>query len=201
MKNLVVLLLGLFTLAACSTEKTESSAPPSSGVEQTEKVDSNTESKRMIAVHADYCSVCSKMKPLVRKIKSRCESRGIAVEIIDLTEENEGRVVEDLHVAALPTYIFLDAKNREVARLIGAQSEETLVQALSVLSGEDCKGLGRIVSYDNKKEVDEESCRSTNTNAKIAAKNSKLSEKRVTKTKSDAQSAIKSQRSCSPVSL
>ena len=201
MKRKAVLVVGLFVLTACSIDKTETGVPSSSRVDKADDVKSVSRSKRMVAVHADYCSVCSEMKPLVKKIKSRCEAKGILVEAVDLNEENEESVIEKFKVAALPTYIFLDGKNEEVARLVGAQSEEALAQALSVLSGEDCQGVGRIVSYEEKREAEEKSCRFTNTDAKIAAKNSKLSGTQVTEKKSDAPSVIESQRSCSPASL
>ena len=46
------------------------------------------------------------------------------------------------HLVATPTFVFLDGDGREVARLVGEQSEDTLKQALSALRGEPCPGLG-----------------------------------------------------------
>jgi thiol-disulfide isomerase/thioredoxin len=100
---------------------------------------------RMVAIHASYCSVCKEMKPIVEKIKAECDLNNVRVESFDVSNEKYEHFVEEYRIKGLPTYLFLDEAEYEVARLVGVQSESALKQALGVLRGEDCPGVGRIM--------------------------------------------------------
>ena len=99
---------------------------------------------RMVAVHSPYCSVCKEMKPLVDGLVSECDSKGVRVETVDVSKEENEKLIDEYRVEGLPTYLFIDEAGYEVARLVGAQTESTLKQALGVLRGEECPGLGRL---------------------------------------------------------
>jgi hypothetical protein len=45
--------------------------------------------------------------------------------------------------------VFVDEAEYEVARLVGTQTESALKQALGVLRGEDCPGVGTVKSKNN----------------------------------------------------
>ncbi len=98
----------------------------------------------MVAVHAPYCSVCVRMKPLVESLVTQCDRKGVSVEMVDVSIEENEHLIERYRVVGLPTYLFLDDAGFEVARLVGAQTESTLRQALGALRGEACPGLGRL---------------------------------------------------------
>jgi thiol:disulfide interchange protein len=66
------------------------------------------------------------------------------VESVDVSEEKYEHLLEEYRIKGLPTYIFIDEADYEVARLVGAQTESALKQALGVLRGEDCPNVGKI---------------------------------------------------------
>jgi thioredoxin-related protein len=41
----------------------------------------------------------------------------------------------------VPTLLFLDTTGKEVARLVGQQPQEVLIQSLEVLAGQKCDGF------------------------------------------------------------
>jgi cytochrome c-type biogenesis protein len=45
-------------------------------------------------------------------------------------------------VRGVPTFVFLDRRGQQVARLVGYQTLESLRQSLSVLVGERCADVG-----------------------------------------------------------
>jgi thiol:disulfide interchange protein len=49
-------------------------------------------------------------------------------------------------VLGVPTFVFADRQGVEVARLVGEQRPETLIQTLEVLAGETCDGFHRLGS-------------------------------------------------------
>jgi thiol:disulfide interchange protein len=104
---------------------------------------------RMIAIHASYCSVCKEMKPIVEKIKTQCDLDHVKIEAYDVSKEQHEHLLEDFKIKGLPTYVFVDEAEYEVARLVGAQTESALKQALGVLRGEDCPGVGTVRKPNN----------------------------------------------------
>jgi len=44
-------------------------------------------------------------------------------------------------VLGVPTFLFLDGTGKEVARLVGQQPQEVLIQSLEVLAGQKCDGF------------------------------------------------------------
>jgi thiol:disulfide interchange protein len=83
------------------------------------------------------------MKPLVESLTTQCDRKGVNVEVLDVSLEKNEQLLEEHRIVGLPTYLFIDPKGQEVARLVGAQTESTLRQALGALRGEECPGLGR----------------------------------------------------------
>ena len=47
-------------------------------------------------------------------------------------------------ILGVPTFVFIDQQGTEVARLVGEQPEETLIQTLEVLAGQTCDGFHRL---------------------------------------------------------
>ncbi len=93
---------------------------------------------RMVAFHAPYCAACLKMKPVVEHLSATCDKRGVFVETVDLSEEDNEAVAENFGVRVLPTYIFLNEQGFEQERLVGRQTAQTLAQALGNLRGQQC---------------------------------------------------------------
>jgi len=142
-KNSITAISIFFLVGACSSADLVNDEDKATSIE--EPYMGNVEHlPRMLAIHASYCSVCKEMKPLVESIKSQCNLDDVLIESVDVSQEEYEHLIEEHRVKGLPTYLFIDEADYEVARLVGAQSESTLKQALGVLRGEDCPRVGNI---------------------------------------------------------
>jgi len=98
----------------------------------------------MVELYAEDCPICQRMKPLVEGLIRQCDQKKVRVRTVDVSKPENRHFVRDYRVVGVPTFLFLDDRGEEVARLVGAQTEETLTQALAALRGEECPGLGRL---------------------------------------------------------
>jgi cytochrome c-type biogenesis protein len=57
---------------------------------------------------------------------------------------NRGKLLLAATSLGVPTFVFVDQRGSEVARLVGEQPEDVLVQTLEVLAGQSCDGFHRI---------------------------------------------------------
>ena len=99
---------------------------------------------RMVGMYSPYCAVCMKMKPVVESLVSQCDYRGVRLEMVDVSQEENERLMDHYRVRAVPTFLFLDEYGIEVARLVGSQTEQSLKQALSALRGKECPGMSLV---------------------------------------------------------
>jgi thiol:disulfide interchange protein len=84
------------------------------------------------------------MKPIVEKIKNQCDRDHVRIEAFDVSKNEYEHFLDEYRIKGLPTYLFIDEADYEVARLVGVQTESALKQALGVLRGEDCPGVGQV---------------------------------------------------------
>jgi len=87
------------------------------------------------------CAICQRMRPVVEELSSQCAQHQVAVRILDVADPSNHALVDRHRLFGVPTFLFLDDRGREVARLIGEQPESTLRQALSGLFGKPCEGV------------------------------------------------------------
>jgi cytochrome c-type biogenesis protein len=93
------------------------------------------------AFESAECPTCQAMKPVVARVAERCEQHRVQFISIDLASHENRALASQNRVVALPTYVVRDADGHEVARLVGQQSEQALVQALAAVTGESCSGV------------------------------------------------------------
>lgn len=96
----------------------------------------------MVEFHSKNCPVCERMEPIVRAIGTVCHGNMVLVRQVDVSRPENAHYVETYRIRGVPTFVFMDETGGEVARLIGEQTENTLLQALSALRGKPCPGLG-----------------------------------------------------------
>ena len=144
----IIAIASVFLVASCSSADSEDSEKKETSVQEP-YVSTVEHLPRMLAIHASYCSVCKEMKPVVDSIKSQCNLNDVKIDSVDVSEEKYEHLIDEYRIKGLPTYIFIDEADYEVARLVGAQSESSLKQSLGVLRGEDCPAVGAL---KNKKE-------------------------------------------------
>ncbi len=114
---------------------------------ETREADTGEALPRMVGLYTPYCAACMKMKPVVESLVGQCDYRGVRLEMVDVSQEKNERLMGHYRVRAVPTFLFLDEYGIEVARLVGSQTEQSLKQALSALRGKECPGMS-LVDYD-----------------------------------------------------
>lgn len=102
----------------------------------------------MIELYSRDCPVCEGMKPIVDGIANQCHGQMVRVKMLDVSKPENKHLIEKFRLVGVPTFIFLDDKANEVARLVGEQREDALKQALSALRGQPCPGLTTIPGLD-----------------------------------------------------
>jgi thioredoxin 1 len=70
---------------------------------------------------ADWCNPCKKVKPIVEEIN---KDSIVKFQMIDVDSEIE--LAKRFEIMSVPTFILMD-DGKEVARLIGAQNKESLL--------------------------------------------------------------------------
>lgn len=92
------------------------------------------------------CPICQRMRPVVAAAERGCGSHGIRVRQLDVSTPAGRMAAAERGVLGVPTFLFLDSAGKEVARLVGQQPQEVLIQSLEVLAGEKCDGFRPIPS-------------------------------------------------------
>jgi thioredoxin-related protein len=64
-----------------------------------------------------------------------------AVRQLDVATSAGRAAAAERGVLGVLTFLFLDSTGKEVARLVGQQPQEVLIQSLEVLAGEKCDGF------------------------------------------------------------
>jgi cytochrome c-type biogenesis protein len=100
----------------------------------------------MVEFVAAGCPICQRMRPVVAAAESGCSSHGIRVRQLDVSTPAGRAAAAERGVLGVPTFLFLDSAGKEVARLVGQQPQEVLIQSLEVLAGEKCDGFRPIPS-------------------------------------------------------
>jgi cytochrome c-type biogenesis protein len=97
---------------------------------------------QMLEIFSEDCPSCKKMAPIVDKIKGRCTKEGVRVDAVDVSKPTSTHLVEELHIIGVPTFLFFDELGLEALRLVGEQTEGTLMRALVQVGGEACRESG-----------------------------------------------------------
>ncbi|MCD4704652.1 thioredoxin family protein [bacterium] len=81
---------------------------------------------KILKIGADWCPECLIMKPLWQEIEK--EIPGLKTEYFDYDKNKELR--EKYHIKHVPTFIFLDENNQEVAREHGIVKKDKLMEII-----------------------------------------------------------------------
>lgn len=143
----------------------------------------------MVELYTKDCVICKEMKPLVAELTAQCHGKNVLVRTVDVSAPRNAGLDRQFRLVGVPTFLFLDKDGNETARLVGRQSREALLQALSVLRGESCPGVGALPGASTNEQLvapnrapatpgtktqgeEDESCPSTSTGAITAPRNS-----------------------------
>ncbi len=95
----------------------------------------------MLEFVAAGCPICQRMHPVVAAAEHDCARHGIRFRQIDVSAPGGRAAAAERGVLGVPTFLFLDSAHNEVARLVGQQPQEVLIQSLEVLAGQKCDGF------------------------------------------------------------
>jgi cytochrome c-type biogenesis protein len=98
----------------------------------------------MIEFVSASCPICHRMAPSVAKAERDCSAHGVRVQQVDVSTAAGREGVKRYGILGVPTFVFVDRQGVEVARLVGEQPTETLIQTLEVLAGQTCDGFHRL---------------------------------------------------------
>ena len=98
----------------------------------------------MIEFVSATCPICRRMAPIVAKAERDCSAHGVRIRQIDVATGPGRDGASRYGILGVPTFVFVDQQGTEVARLVGEQPEETLIQTLEVLAGQACDGFHRL---------------------------------------------------------
>lgn len=100
-----------------------------------------TDGPRLIEFVSRACPVCQRMVPVLQAAGRDCAGEGIKITRVDVGSDAGLAASRRLRVRGVPTFVFLDSKGVEVARLVGEQTLPALEQSMAVLTGGRCEGF------------------------------------------------------------
>jgi cytochrome c-type biogenesis protein len=98
---------------------------------------------RLLEFTSGHCPVCMKMAPLLAQIERACALPAGTVLHVDVdADDPRGQALMARYgVRLLPTFISVDSEGNEVERIVGEQTRERLLLALSDVHGRACPAL------------------------------------------------------------
>jgi len=152
----------------------------------------NVTAPTMLELFSKDCPICQAMDPIVVAVAEHCDGKGVTFQKVDVSLHENRRFVEDYRLVGVPTFVFLDSTGSEVARLVGKQTQDELLQQLSALRGEKCPGVGKLPAKATEptaatiqnvpKQTEDASCHSTNTSVRNAVSGSTSNESSLSET-------------------
>jgi hypothetical protein len=97
-------------------------------------------SKRMVVLTSHACAACARAAVAATAAERACPGAGVALVHESVDEPGGAAVARDHRAEVLPTFLFLDERGTELARLEGPQPAERLQRALGRLAGISCEG-------------------------------------------------------------
>jgi cytochrome c-type biogenesis protein len=140
--------VGLYLLLAAGQPPAASQAtgagapPPAMMAAMVSPIGQPSHRPRLVEFLTPECSICRQMIPTVALIERECGGRQVDVMRVDLRSPESQRLAASYGIRGVPTFVFLDRKGEQVARLVGYQTVGSLHQALATLVGESCDGVG-----------------------------------------------------------
>ena len=86
------------------------------------------------------CSICDKMQPVVSEMQTTCSGKDVEIRQVDISLPENRQLAKKHRILGVPTFVMIDERGREVARLVGEQPLSTLLQATSAMIGQECPG-------------------------------------------------------------
>jgi thiol-disulfide isomerase/thioredoxin len=109
---------------------------PSPVLMDTDQKASNTETLKsqnpaILELYSKDCPICRAMEPIIEGISQECALKRTPIVRKDVSLPENRALISQYQLKGVPTFLFYDESGQEIARLIGAQTDQALRQALS----------------------------------------------------------------------
>ena len=129
-KTTIALILALLVIAGCGSKTTTApTAPPQTKTEATEgaaapATSAATNLPKLWDFWATWCPPCNQLKPTIEALENEYEGK---IEITSIDVDQNKDLAQKFGVQAIPTLVFLDAKGKELSRIVGLTPKDTIV--------------------------------------------------------------------------
>lgn len=121
--------------ASCRTNTEACGLHPSSSPRENGDGEQAMTGPRLLVFSSTYCPACERVKPVLADVERACDAADVVAHVdVDRSEWLAARYA----VAALPTFVTIDASGGVVTRLVGVQSRDVLERALEDVRGARC---------------------------------------------------------------
>jgi cytochrome c-type biogenesis protein len=88
--------------------------------------------------YSPNCPICRQMMPAVNVLRNQCNGHPLEIRQVDVTSPEGKPLAQKFGIGGIPVFVYQDRDRKEVARLVGYQTLDSLRQAAEVVSGEEC---------------------------------------------------------------
>jgi thioredoxin 1 len=126
----ITFVLALLVVAGCGSKTTTTpTAPPQTKTEGIEgaaapATAAATDLPKLWDFWATWCPPCKQLKPTIEALEKEYEGK---IEIRSINVDEDKGLSEKFDVQAIPTLVFLDAKGKELSRIVGLTPKDTIV--------------------------------------------------------------------------
>lgn len=94
----------------------------------------------VVEFYSPKCTVCMKMVPVINALKRECQGENFKLVQVDITDPAAQELVRKFGIFGTPTFVFLDPKGKEAARLLGYQDLRNMLSTLkAIIPGGKCR--------------------------------------------------------------
>ncbi len=88
--------------------------------------------------YSPNCPICRQMMPAVNVLRNQCDGHPLEIRQVDVTSPEGRPLARTFGISGIPVFVYMDRDRKEVARLVGYQTLDSLRQAAEVVTGEEC---------------------------------------------------------------
>jgi thioredoxin 1 len=119
--------LALLVVTGCAPKPTSGPVPKPQAQTQAQtqaQAQTQTNLPKLWDFWATWCPPCKQLKPTIEALEKEYEGK-IEIKSIDVDQNKD--LAQKFNVQAIPTLVFLDAKGKELSRIVGLVPSDTIV--------------------------------------------------------------------------
>ena len=113
--------LALLVVAGCGQKTTTA---PTAAAQPQPQPETATNLPKLWDFWATWCPPCKELKPTIEALEKEYAGK---IEIKSIDSDQNKELAQKFNVQAIPTLVFLDAKGKELSRIVGLVPKDTIV--------------------------------------------------------------------------